>query len=161
MGHLSFRKMNHLVHNGLVEGVKVKSFQINDDCVACKQGKQSKKPHKSKTVNSIIKPLELLHMDLFGPVQYLSISGNAYCFVVTDDFSRFTWVMFLRHKSETFKKFTELVPLLETKYTLKVRAIRTDNGGEFCSKQMEDYCVERGIHHQTTAPYTPQNEWCG
>lgn len=156
MGHLSFRKMNHLVHNGLVEGVNVKVFKIPDVCVACKQGKQTKKSHKSKTMHSVVKPLELLHMDLFGPVQYHSISGNVYCFVVTDEYSRFSWVMFLRHKSETFQNFSELVQLLETKYTLTVRAIRTDNGGEFWNHQMRDFCAGRGIHHQPTAPYTPQ-----
>ncbi|XP_071729234.1 uncharacterized protein [Rutidosis leptorrhynchoides] len=68
MGHLSFRKMNHLVHNLLVEGVNVKGFHAPDGCVPCKKGKQSKRPHKVKKHHSIDTPLEMLHMDLFGPV---------------------------------------------------------------------------------------------
>ncbi|KAD3336857.1 hypothetical protein E3N88_32376 [Mikania micrantha] len=96
MGHIHMRKMNHLVHNHLVDGVPVKHFKLPDVCVSCKKGKQKRRSHKTKTVFSIDKPMELLHMDLFGPINVKSIGGETYCFVVTDDFSRFSWVMFLR-----------------------------------------------------------------
>ena len=73
-------------------------------------GKQVGVPHPSKSIVTTIKPFELLHMDLFGPVAYISIGGNKYDFVIVDDYSRFTWVFFLHDKSvvqETFKKFAK------------------------------------------------------
>ena len=91
MGHIHLRKMNHLVQNQLVEGVSVKNFHLNDACVSCKKGKQKKKSHKPKKVNSVSMPLERLHMDLFGPVNRKSKNGDLYCLVVTDDYSRFSW----------------------------------------------------------------------
>ena len=156
MGHIHLRKMNHLIKNNLVEGVSVKSFHLQDDCVACKKGKQTRNPHPKKKHNSIITPLELLHMDLFGPIKRKSITGEYYCLVVTDDYSRFSWVSFMEHKSQTFDHLKILIPKLESLYKLKVRRIRSDNGGEFKNKQMEDFCQENVIHHEFSAPYTPQ-----
>ncbi|KAD4385702.1 hypothetical protein E3N88_25871 [Mikania micrantha] len=72
MGHIHIRKMNHLVHNHLVEGVPVKHFKLSDVCVSCKKGKQKRKSHKTKKIFSIDMPLELLHMDLFGPINVKS-----------------------------------------------------------------------------------------
>ena len=85
MGHLSLRKMNQLVHNDLVEGVNLKNFHLPDSCVSCKKGKQTKRSHKAKSQHSITVPLELLYMDLFGPINQKSIAGDLYCLVVTDE----------------------------------------------------------------------------
>ena len=73
MGHIHLRKMTYLIHHNLVEGLNVKGFHLNDECLSCKFGKQKKKPHPSKQVNSINLPLERLHMDLFGPVNVKSV----------------------------------------------------------------------------------------
>ncbi|KAD5318063.1 hypothetical protein E3N88_18009 [Mikania micrantha] len=156
MGHIHIRKMNHLVHNHLVDGVPVKHFKLPDVCVSCKKGKQKRRSHKSKTVFSIDKPLELLHMDLFGPINVKSIDGESYCFVVTDDFSRFSWVMFLKYKSETYENFVLLVNRLETLYKLRVRCVRSDNGTEFKNQNLEEFCDSKGIQQQFSAPYEPQ-----
>ncbi|XP_035842185.1 uncharacterized protein LOC118488881 [Helianthus annuus] len=131
MGHIHLRKMNFLVHNDLVEGVNLKSFHLNDDCIECKKGKQTKKSHPKKLLNSIRLPLERLHMALFGPVNVKSISGDLYCLVVTDDFTRFSWVMFLERKDETFDSLMKLFRKLENLYKLPIRRIRSDNDTEF------------------------------
>ncbi|KAD7477316.1 hypothetical protein E3N88_00452 [Mikania micrantha] len=101
-------------------------------------------------------PLKLLHMDLFGPINVKSIGGESYCFVVTDDFSRFSWVMFLKHKSYTYENFVLLINRLETLYKLRVRRVRSDNGTEFKNHQMEEFCNSKGIQQQFSAPYEPQ-----
>ncbi|XP_022024731.1 uncharacterized protein LOC110925068 [Helianthus annuus] len=93
MGHIHVREMNFLVHNDLVEGVNLK--HLNDVCVECKKGKQMKNSHRKKLLNSIILPLERLHMDRFGPVHEKSVSGDLYSLVLTDDYTRFSWVMCL------------------------------------------------------------------
>ena len=93
---------------------------------------------KSKDIVSSSKPLELLHMDLCGPMRVPSLGGNRYIFVIVDDFSRYTWTLFLRAKSEVFERFIELVPLLEKSLNLFVKSIRSDHGTEF-----ENGVVER------------------
>jgi hypothetical protein len=70
-------------------------FEKNIPCAACQAGKQVGSTHPGKNVMTISRPLELLHMDLFGPVAYLSIRGSKYGLVIVDAFSRFTWVFFL------------------------------------------------------------------
>ncbi|KAJ9538248.1 hypothetical protein OSB04_030981 [Centaurea solstitialis] len=101
MCHMNFKNMNLLVKNNLVRGLPAKEFSCDDHCVACLKGKQHKSSHKSKEVNTISSPLQLLHMDLFGPTNVMSIGKKSYCLVIVDDYSRFTWVYFLRTKDET------------------------------------------------------------
>ncbi|KAD3067039.1 hypothetical protein E3N88_34919 [Mikania micrantha] len=95
-------------------------------------------------------------MNLFGPINVKSIGGESYCFVVTNDFSRFSWVMFLKFKSETYENFVLLVNRLETLYKLRVRRVRSDNGTEFKNQNMEAFCDSKGIQQQFSAPYEPQ-----
>ncbi|GJS33861.1 putative ribonuclease H-like domain-containing protein [Tanacetum coccineum] len=101
LGHVNFKNINKLVKGHLVRGLPSKVFVNDHTCVACKKGKQHKASCKAKLERIIRKPLELLHMDLFGPVSVESINKKRYCLVVTDDFSRFSWVFFLATKDET------------------------------------------------------------
>ncbi|GJZ02090.1 putative ribonuclease H-like domain-containing protein [Tanacetum coccineum] len=101
LGHLNFKTMNKLVKGNLVRGLPSKLFENDQTCVACQKGKQHKASCKSKIENSISLPLHLLHMDLFGPTFVKSLIKKMYCLVVTDDYSRFTWVFFLATKDET------------------------------------------------------------
>ncbi|KAJ0453375.1 putative RNA-directed DNA polymerase [Helianthus annuus] len=156
MGHIHLRKMNHLVHNDLVTGVHVKGFHLEWECISCIKGKKKKKSHPGKKENSISRPLERLHMDLFGPVNVKSITGDLYCLVVTDDYSSFSWVSFLKSKDETFESLMALFRKIENLYHARIRRIRSDNGTEFKNVKMEEYCDERGILHEFSAPYTPQ-----
>ena len=93
--------MNFITKNGLLQGVPLKIFVVDHKCLPCKMGKQHRKSHMSKHINSISSTFELLHMDLFGPVNVRSIGHKYYCLVITDDFSRFSWVFFLGSKDET------------------------------------------------------------
>ncbi|KAI3825408.1 hypothetical protein L1987_06891 [Smallanthus sonchifolius] len=156
LAHINYRKMNYLVKNYLVLGIPKMKLYVPDDCIPCKKGKQRKKSDKSKSKNSIVTPLELLHMDLFGPISIRSNGGKSYCFVVTDDFSRFSWVKFLASKAETTKLVQFLILALENLFNLKVRRIRSDNGREFKNSKMGLFCLQNGIHHEFSAPYVPQ-----
>ena len=80
---------------------------------------------------STSKPLELLHLDLFGPSQILSINHSKYVFVIVDDYSRFTWTIFLKHKSDTFGCFKTFSKRIQNQFSLKIITIRSDHGGEF------------------------------
>ncbi|KAI3775882.1 hypothetical protein L1987_45639 [Smallanthus sonchifolius] len=156
LAHINYRKMNYIVRNDLVLGIPKMKFSVPDDCIPCKKGKQRKKSHKSKSTNSIVTPLELLHMDLFGPISIRSIGGKSYCLVVIDDYSRFSWVKFLSSKAETTELVQYLILGLENLFNLKVRRIRSDNGSEFKNSKMGLFCLQRGIHHEFSAPYVPQ-----
>ncbi|GJZ66381.1 putative ribonuclease H-like domain-containing protein [Tanacetum coccineum] len=88
LGHVNFKNLNKLVKGNLVRGLPSKIFQNDHTCVACQKGKQHKASCKAKIVSSISQPLQLLHMDLFGPTSVRSINHKTYCLVITDDFSR-------------------------------------------------------------------------
>ncbi|KAJ0555461.1 putative RNA-directed DNA polymerase [Helianthus annuus] len=156
MGHIHLRKMNHLVKNNLVNGVPVRSFHLQDICVSCQKGKQTKKSHPLKKINTVSMPLERLHMDLFGPMKHKTTFGYAYCLVVTDDYSRFSWVSFMAHKSQTPGILKDLLTMLENLYSLKVKRIRSDNGTEFKNQVMDEFCTSKGILHEYSSRYTPQ-----
>jgi hypothetical protein len=80
-------------------------FEKNKLCSAYQADKQVGNTHTTKSAMSISRPLELLHMNLFGPTTYRSIGGNNYGLVVVDDYSRYTWVFFLSDKSNVFSIF--------------------------------------------------------
>jgi transposase InsO family protein len=102
------------------------------------------------------RPLEMLHMGLFGPVAYISIGGNKYGLVIIDDYSHFTWVFFLQDKSESQKVLKKFLRRAQNEFDAKVKKIRSDNGTEFKNTQVEDFLDEEGIKHEFLAPYTPQ-----
>ncbi|KAJ9551882.1 hypothetical protein OSB04_015927 [Centaurea solstitialis] len=156
MCHMNFKNMNLLVKNNLVRGLPAKEFSSDDHCVACLKGKQHKNSHKSKEVNTISSPLQLLHMDLFGPTNVMSIGKKSNCLVIVDDYSRFTWVYFLRTKDETSGLIKPFVTRVENKTNLRVKVIRSDNGTEFKNADLNSFCEEKGIERQYSAPRTPQ-----
>jgi transposase InsO family protein len=100
--------------------------------------------------------LELLHMDLFGPVAYISIGGNKYGLVIVDDYSRFTWVFFLSDKGETKEIIKKFIRRSQNEFEVKIKKVRSDNGSEFKNTGVEEYLDEEGIKHEFSVPYTPQ-----
>ena len=123
LGHMNFKDMKKI---GAIEAVKgLPKLGKNEVgvCGPCQMGKQTKVAHKrTKDVNTK-RPLELLHMDLVGPVQTESLGGKKYIFVCVDDFSRFTWVRFLREKSETFDVFNNLCIKLENEKESEIKSM--------------------------------------
>jgi transposase InsO family protein len=103
-----------------------------------------------------IRPLEMLHMHLFGPIAYISIGGNKYGIVIIDDYSCFTWVFFFQDKSETQEVLKKFLKRAKNEFDAKVKKIRSDNGTEFKNTQVEDFIDEEGIKLEFLAPYTPQ-----
>jgi transposase InsO family protein len=102
------------------------------------------------------RPLELLHMDLFGPTTYRSIGGNCYCLVVVDDYSRYTWVFFLHDKADVCDVFKQFIIKAKNEFELNVKKMRSDNGSEFKNTRVEEFCDEKGIKHEFSAKYTPE-----
>ncbi|GKB66067.1 putative ribonuclease H-like domain-containing protein [Tanacetum coccineum] len=157
MAHVNFKNMNKLAKHGLVNGLPSKLFTNENNCVACNKGKQHKASYKAITaVSTISEPLQLLHMDLFGPTSIRSIDHKHYSLVVTDDFSRFSWVFFLGTKDETFYILRDFITFVENQLTKKVKAIRCDNGTEFKNSNLIELCGSKGIKRDYSVARTPQ-----
>ena len=156
LSHLNFKNMSKLASKDLVAGLPKFNFVKERPCNACQLGKQTRSSFKSKTANSIDKPLQLLHMDLFGPIPTTSLGGKRYSLVVVDDYTRFTWVFFLTSKDETSSELIKLFRLVMNEKGEKIKAIRSDHGREFDFSEMDQFCTDNGISHNFSAPRTPQ-----
>ncbi|GJU45283.1 retrovirus-related pol polyprotein from transposon TNT 1-94 [Tanacetum coccineum] len=107
---------------------------------------------------STTKCLELLHMDLFGPSAVQSYKGNFYTLVIVDDYSRYTWTRFLKHKNEDFDHFEILSKKIQVQKGCLIISIRTGHGREFDDEvQFGAFCDANGITHNFLAPRTPQS----
>jgi transposase InsO family protein len=131
-------------------------FKKDRPCGACQAGKQVGAPHHAKNIMTTTRPLEMLHMDVFGPIAYISNGGNKYGLVIVDDYSCFTWVFFLHDKSETQEMLKKFLKRAQNEFDAKVKKIRSDNGSRFKNTQVEDYLNQEGIKHEFLVPYTPQ-----
>ncbi|GJR19593.1 putative ribonuclease H-like domain-containing protein [Tanacetum coccineum] len=156
LGHINFKTMNKLVKGNLVRGLLSKLFEIHQTCVACQKGKQHRAFCNSKTVSSISQPLHMLHMDLFGLTFLKRLMKKMYCLVVTDDYSRFSWVFFLATKDETSGILKSFIIGLENLIDERVKVIRCDNGTEFKNKEMNQFYERKGIKRELSVARTPQ-----
>ncbi|GJU57067.1 putative ribonuclease H-like domain-containing protein [Tanacetum coccineum] len=156
LGHINFITMNKLVKGNLVRGLPSKLIENDQTCVACQKGKQHRASCKSKTVSSISQPLHMLHMDLFGLTFVKSLMKKIYCLVVTDDYSRFSWVFFLATKDETSSILKSFIIRVENLIDQKVKVIRCDNGTEFKNKEMNQFCKRKCIKREFSVARTPQ-----
>ncbi|GJZ01066.1 putative ribonuclease H-like domain-containing protein [Tanacetum coccineum] len=155
LGHVNFKTINKLVKENLVRGLPLKRFENDQTCVACLKGKQHKASCKSKIQNSITQPLFMLHMDLFGPTFVSSLMNKKYCLVVTDDYSRFTWVFFLTSKDETSGILKNFITEIENLVDKKVKIIKCDNWTEFKNKVINEFCEQKGIKREYSVARTP------
>nr|XP_009615500.1 uncharacterized protein LOC104108221 [Nicotiana tomentosiformis] len=140
LGHASFSLLNKLIQKDLVCGLPNSKFKEHKVCDAYARGKHVKSSFKPKKYVSTSKPLELLHMDLCGPMRVPSREGKRYIFVIVDDYSRFTWTLFLRTKDETFEVFVAFVKKIQVKMESKVACIRSDHGAEFDNAKFDEFC---------------------
>nr|GEW38727.1 putative ribonuclease H-like domain-containing protein [Tanacetum cinerariifolium] len=110
-------------------------------------------------VSFISEPLQLLHMDLFGPTSIRRIDHKYYCLVITDDYKRFCWVFFLEHKDETYPILKDFINLVENQLNKKVKAMRCDNGTKFKNSHIIELCGSKGIKREYSNARTPQQNW--
>nr|GEY45970.1 hypothetical protein [Tanacetum cinerariifolium] len=147
LSHLKFGVINHLARQGLARGLSKLKFEKDHLCSACAM-------MASKDTNQ--EKLYLLHMDLCGPMLVESVNGKKYILVIVDDYSRFTWVKFLRSKDETPDFIIKFLKMIQVRLKVSVRRIRTANGTEFVNQMLRDYYKEVGISHETSVTRSPQ-----
>jgi len=125
-------------------------------CVDCLVGKQHRENISKKSHWRASSKLQLIHSDICGLVNPESNSGKRYLITFIDEFSRKCWVYFISEKSEALNMFKRFKNLVEKKAGSLVGCLRTDRGGEFTSKEFNEYCSMNGIKRQLMAAYTPQ-----
>nr|GEW06574.1 retrovirus-related Pol polyprotein from transposon TNT 1-94 [Tanacetum cinerariifolium] len=123
LSHLNFGAINHLARQGLVRGLPKLKFKKYHLCSACAMGKSTKKTHKPKSEDTNQEKLYLLHMDLCGPMSVESVNGKKYILVIVDDYSRFTWVKFLRSKDETLDFIIKFLKMIQVRLKVLVRQV--------------------------------------
>lgn len=129
-------------------------LELDHVCDGCAVGKIVRPPFPSVGTRAE-KVLDLVHTDLCD-LGRSSQGGARYMMVLVDDWSKYHWAYFLKEKRDALDVFQEWLPLAERQTEHKLKVIRSDNGGEFTSKLFEQYLKGHGIHHQTTLPYTSQ-----
>nr|GEU36338.1 hypothetical protein [Tanacetum cinerariifolium] len=145
LSHLNFTTINNLVKNNLVQGFPKMKFEKDHLCSVCEQGKIHRKHHKSNMDFASNKPLYLLLMDLCGPMRVQSINEKRYVLVVVDDYSRYTWVLFLHLKDEASEVIISFIKKTHVNLQLQVQRVQTNNGTEFKNKTLAKFFDEVGI----------------
>ncbi|GKB47822.1 retrovirus-related pol polyprotein from transposon TNT 1-94, partial [Tanacetum coccineum] len=156
LSHLNFDTINLLSKNNIVTGLPKLKFIKDHLCSSCELGKAKRKSFHTKTTPSSKRRLQLLHMDLCGPMRVESINGKKYVLVIVDDYSRYTWTHFLRSKDETPAVLIDFLTLVQRGLHAQVRTVRTDKGTEFLNKTLHAYFAKEGIRHETSITQTPK-----
>ncbi|XP_055960113.1 uncharacterized protein LOC130014963 [Mercurialis annua] len=118
LAHANMELIDNLRKGKLVIGLPDIKFEKDKVCASCQMGKQHKSSFKSKKGVSTSKPLQLIHMDLFGPSRVASLGSKNYTYVLVDDYSRYTWVIFMAHKDDTFDAFKSFSKLVQKKWDI-------------------------------------------
>ncbi|XP_073016618.1 uncharacterized protein [Primulina eburnea] len=156
LGHASFKTLKNLSKYDAVRGMPNLSSSTPYVCGDCQKGKQTRVSHHMLSHFGTTRCLEMLHMNLMGPVEVESFGGKKYSFVCVDDFSQFSWISFIREKSDTFNVLKKLVTRITNIHNLKVSRIRTGHGKEFENSSFSSFCDKKSISHEFYAPKTPQ-----
>ncbi|GJS66455.1 retrovirus-related pol polyprotein from transposon TNT 1-94 [Tanacetum coccineum] len=156
LSHLNFDYITTLAKQRLVHGLPRLKFQKDHLYSACALGKSKKHSHKPKAEDSIQEKLYLLHMDLCGPMRIHSMNGRKYIMVIVNDYSRFTWVTFLRSKDEVPEFVIKFLKMIQVCLNATVCNIRTDNDTEFVNPTLKEYYENVRISHQTSVARTLQ-----
>ncbi|GJZ21729.1 retrovirus-related pol polyprotein from transposon TNT 1-94 [Tanacetum coccineum] len=154
LSHLNFKNINKLAKQNKVLGLPSLVYSKDKPYTSCEKRKPHRDSFKTKQNFSIRKCLLILHMDLFRPVSPMFINHEKYTLVIVDEYSRYTWVYFLRKKSQAPEMIMSFIRMVENQNDVKVKQIRTDNGTEFRNHKLESFYDEKGISQNFSSPYT-------
>jgi hypothetical protein len=161
LSELWHRRLSHIHYRALpmlrkmVTGLPKIQIQHEGICKGCALGKNVKGSFPSSD-NRSKKILELIHLDVCGPMIVASLNGYFYYVLFIDDHSRKTWIYFLKNKDGVLAKFQEFKAQVENLTGRKIKVLRSDNGGEYTSKEFINFCIEAWIKRELTVMYNPQ-----
>ena len=151
LGHPSLSRLQLLASQGHLGSVQFSKF----DCTSCHFGKQTKLPfNKSDSFSSA--PFDLIHSDIWGPAPVPTEGGSKYFVIFVDDFSRYTWIYLLHHRSELVSIYQTFHKMIETQFNRTVKVFRSDNAQEYNDKSFLSFLDSHGTLPQRSCPYTSQ-----
>ncbi|GKC25102.1 retrovirus-related pol polyprotein from transposon TNT 1-94 [Tanacetum coccineum] len=156
LSHINFDYINLLSKKDIVIGLPKMKYVKDQLCSSCEVRKAKRSSFKTKVVPSSKGRLNFLHMDLCGLMRVASINGKKYILVIIDDYSRYTWSLFLRSKYETLEVLKDFLTMIQQNLQASVISVRTDRGTKFLNKTLHAFFKEKGIKHQTSIPRTPK-----
>nr|GEV74309.1 hypothetical protein [Tanacetum cinerariifolium] len=150
LSHLNFNYINLLSKKDIVIGLQKLKYVKDQLCSSCELSKAKRSSLKSKAVLSSKGRLNLLHTDLCGLMQVASRNGKKYILVIVDEYSRYTWTLFLRSKDETPEVLKDFLTMIQKNLQASVITVRTDRDTEFLNKTLNAFFKEEVIEHQTS-----------
>ena len=154
--HLSMKSLRKLARNDLVKDFDNSASKRIQFCESCLEGKQCRSLFPSHSESCSKEVLNLVHSDVCRKINAKSLSGAEYVLTLIDDQTRYAWVYVLKHKDEVFNKFHEWKVMVEKSTGKKLKVHRTDNGGEFTSREFGEFLKEESIKHELTVLKCPQ-----
>ncbi|CAI7829043.1 unnamed protein product, partial [Closterium sp. NIES-54] len=157
-GHVALPQLQQLFKEERVKGLRIKGEPKKvGSCETCLTSKFSRFPFHS-TVGQSSDPVELVHVDLVGPMKVKGDGGALYSMTMVDDYTRITWSFPLAKKSDAARVIIEeWLPMAERESGKRVKAIRSDRGAEFLGAEFRSWLKRHGIKQQLTTAYTPQS----
>lgn len=150
--HMSKKGLEVMLERDQLPGLKFVDLEL---CEYCLYGKQSQTNFLKTGYDRKSTPLELVHLDVFGPTEVTSIRGINYFVAFLDDCTRKVWIYMMSRKSKVFLKFKIFKAIVENQIGHKIKCIKTDNGVEFCSLEFDAFCADNGICRIKVVPFTP------
>lgn len=155
LGHLNFQSLKNLQQKNMVYGLPTIE-EAKEVCEGCALGKHHREAFPKEKAWRAKAPLELVHTDVCGPMDTTTHRGNKYFIIFIDDFSRMTWIYFMRQKSDVFSIFKKFQSFVERQSGYLIKVLRSDSGGEYNSDEFDRFCEDIGMERQLTVGYTPQ-----
>ncbi|KAK2992531.1 hypothetical protein RJ640_002425 [Escallonia rubra] len=156
-GHINFKNLKLLHKENMVQGLPTIE-EKHEVCEGCAFGKHHRQSFQKGVAWRAKEKLELVHTDVCGPMQTLSNTENMYFILFIDDYTRMTWVYFIRQKSEVFGVFRKFKCLVEKQSGCLIKVLRSDRGNEYTSNEFHKFCEDEGVERQLTVGYTPQQK---
>lgn len=147
-GHLSVSRLQCLPF--------IKHKALKSHCSICPMAKQTRKTFPIREHSTSTHAFQLLHIDIRGPFRTPTHTGARYFLTIVDDFSRCTWVFLMQFKFDTLHALKQFFTFVSNQFDHKVQSIRTDNALDFFNNECKTYFNSLGIFHQSSCPYTPQ-----